>query len=109
MPAGIHLLHSFIPYMPATPPSHPTLPLTSLQRREALGLDPSGGDPDLEGLDEEAALAALEQEEEPEELRQARERLAVFTAARQEEEALPGEGMGEEVDAWQAGGQSGSW
>lgn len=58
------------------------------QRREAMGLDPEGGDPDLEGLPDDVQL----EEEEPAELRAARDRLAAFTAARQAEaeEAPPG-------------------
>ncbi|PRW59455.1 dynein assembly factor axonemal [Chlorella sorokiniana] len=61
------------------------------KRREALGLDPEGGDPDLEGLTDDAEL----EEAEPAELRSARDRLAAFTAARQAvaadaEEAPPG-------------------
>ena len=56
-----------------------------------MGLEPGGGDPYLEGLPrdwqpEEGG------EEEPAELRTARERLAAFTASRQQQgEELPGQ------------------
>jgi len=69
------------------PPAHATLsqpgPLVLPQRREALGLDPEGGDPDLEGLPDDVEL----EEAEPAELTAARDRLAAFNAARQAEAA----------------------
>lgn len=63
-----------------------------LQRREALGLPPGTTDPFLDGLDD----SEWQFEEEPEELRAARERLAAHIAAaaaragQEEDEALPG-------------------
>lgn len=46
-----------------------------------MGLDPERGDPDLEGLPcNDDLLAEAEQLGEPHELRQARARLAAFTA-----------------------------
>lgn len=73
------------------PASHTECICRHPQRREALGLDPEGGDPDLEGLPDNVEL----EEAEPAELQAARDRLAAFTAARQAEaegaeEAPPG-------------------
>lgn len=61
------------------PSSAPCSPDALPQRREQLGLAPEGGDPYLEGVPSDPEL----EEEEPVELRQARDRLAAFTAAQQ--------------------------
>ena len=53
-----------------------------VQRREALGLEPGDTDPALEELSDEE----YQFEEEPAELKAARERLAAFTPRQGEEE-----------------------
>ena len=68
-----------------------SLPAPLLQRREALGLEPGGGDPYLESLPSDCTPEEGG-EQEPAELRAARERLAAFTASRQQQgEELPGQ------------------
>ncbi len=61
-----------------------------LQRREQLGLAPGTTDPFLDTVDD----SEWQFEEEPEELRVARQRLAAYTAAQQEESLAGGQQQG---------------